>query len=191
VNIHLEGGNRSDPRGNHIWAERYDRVLEDVFAVQEALTQSIVQAIAPHISEAEVAKVRRRRPDSLSAYEFAVRAHAKAWEAFVKSDHSLCHEAIVEAQAALAIDPHSTLALNACALAQFQQYVRSTAVDRGAAWRNGIAAATRAVEVDRANGFSHAMRGVLLASAPDHSHMGEGWTARVGLRASILMICSH
>ena len=161
------------PTGTHIWAERYDRVLEDVFAVQEELTQSIVRAIAPHISEAEVAKVRRRRPNSLSAYEIAVRAHAKAWDAFVKSDRSLCDEAIGEAQAALAIDPHSTLALNASALAHFQQYARGTAVDRDAAWSNGIAAATRSVEVDRANGFSHAMKGVLLASAPDRTHMGE------------------
>ncbi len=73
--------------GNHIWAERYDRVLEDVFAVQEEVTQSIVRAIAPHVSEAELAKV-RRRPDSLSAYEIAVRAHAKARDAFVKSDRA-------------------------------------------------------------------------------------------------------
>jgi adenylate cyclase len=161
------------PSGTHIWAERYDRMLDDIFAVQEELTQSIVRSIAPHISEAEVAKVRRRRPDSLSAYEIAVRAHAKAWDAFVKSDRSLCDEAISEAQAALAIDPHSTLALNASALAHFQQYVRGTAIDRDAAWRNGIAAATRSVEVDRANGFSHAMVGVLLASASDRAHMGE------------------
>ena len=35
--------------GNHIWAERYDRVLEDVFDVQEDLTRSIVRAIAPHV----------------------------------------------------------------------------------------------------------------------------------------------
>jgi adenylate cyclase len=141
--------------------------------VQEELTQSIVRAVAPHISEAEVARVRRRRPDSLSAYEIAVRAHARAWEAFVKSNRSLCDEAVVQAQAALAIDPHSTLALNASALAHFQQYVRGTAVDRDASWRNGIAAATRSVEVDRANGFSRAMKGVLLASAPDRAHMGE------------------
>ena len=67
--------------GSHIWAERYDRVLEDVFAVQEELTQSIVRAIAPPISDEEVAKVRRRRPDSLGGYEIAVRAHAKAWDA--------------------------------------------------------------------------------------------------------------
>ena len=65
--------------GNHIWAEKYDRVLEDIFAVQEELTRSIVTAIAPQIQVAEQSKVRRRRPTNLSAYEIAVRAWA-AWK---------------------------------------------------------------------------------------------------------------
>ena len=39
--------------GNHIWAERYDRVLEDIFAVQEEVTQAIVAAIAPQIEATE------------------------------------------------------------------------------------------------------------------------------------------
>jgi TolB-like protein len=158
--------------GSHIWAERYDRVLEDVFAVQEELTQSIVRAIVPHISDAELAKV-RRRPGSLGAYEIAVRAHAKAWDAFAKSERTLCDQAIDEARAALAIDPDSTLALNALALAQFQHYIRATAADRDAAWSEGVAAATRSVEVDRANSFSHAMKGALLMTAPDRIRMGE------------------
>ena len=125
--------------GNHIWAERYDRVLEDVFAVQEELTQSIVRAIAPQISEAEVAKARRRRPDSLSAYEIAVRAHAKAWDALIKSDRRFCDEAIGEARAALAIDPDSTIALNASRSLNFSISCAarpSTATQRGeTAWR--------------------------------------------------------
>lgn len=50
--------------GNHIWAERYDRVLEDVFAVQEEVTKSIVAAIAPEIEVSEKLKA-RRRPASL------------------------------------------------------------------------------------------------------------------------------
>ena len=57
------------PTGNHIWAERYDRTLDDVFAVQEELTESIVTAIAPQIEASEREKARRRRPESLSAYE--------------------------------------------------------------------------------------------------------------------------
>ena len=48
--------------GNHIWAERYDRVLEDIFAVQEELTRAIVGAIAPQIDSTEQSKAVRRRP---------------------------------------------------------------------------------------------------------------------------------
>src|SRR5215218_6628122 len=55
--------------GNHIWAERYDRVLEDIFAVQEEVTRAIVAAIAPRIESTELSKASRRRPDNLSAYE--------------------------------------------------------------------------------------------------------------------------
>lgn len=160
--------------GNHIWAERYDRVLEDVFAVQEELTQSIVRSIAPSISDAEVAKLRRRRPDSLGSYEIAVRAYAKAWDAFMKSDRTICDEAIGEARAALLIDPDSTLALNALALGQFQHRVRGTAVDLDAAWREALAAATRSVEVDRTNSFSHAMLGMVLMATPAQARRGEG-----------------
>ena len=70
--------------GNHLWAEKYDRVLEDIFAVQEELTRSIVAAIAPHIDDAEREKVHRRRPESLGAYEHAVSALAKSWTGYLQ-----------------------------------------------------------------------------------------------------------
>jgi len=159
--------------GSHIWAERFDRRLDDVFAVQEELTRSIVAAIAPHISEAELARVRRRNPNSLSAYEIAVRAHARAWDAFVKSDPALCDEAIDEARAALAIDCDSTMALNALALGQFQHVVRGTAADREVAWRAGMAAAERAVELDRGDGLAHSLKALLLTAAPEAARLDE------------------
>lgn len=46
--------------GNHIWAEKYDRVLEDIFAVQEEVTECIVGAIAPQVDAAESLRARRR-----------------------------------------------------------------------------------------------------------------------------------
>jgi len=158
--------------GNHIWAERYDRVLEDVFAVQEELTQSIVGAIAPHIRDAEAAHV-RRRPGNLGAYEFAVRANAKAWEAYAKADRTLLEEAIADARLALAIDCHSTIALNAIALAQCQQLPLGTAADRKAVWQDGIAAATRAIEADRNGNVGHTWKGVLLSFAAEEKHRNE------------------
>ena len=56
--------------GNHIWAERYDRVLEDIFAVQEEVTRAIVGAIAPQIPNAsEQLKAARRRARQPQGYE--------------------------------------------------------------------------------------------------------------------------
>jgi len=159
--------------GNHIWADRYDRVLEDVFAVQEDLTQSIVRAIAPHIRDAETAKA-RRRPDSLSAYEIAVRANAKGWEAYIKSDPALREEAIGDARAALAIDATSTLALYTLALVQWQHVLlRSADRDREAAWQEGMMAATRWIELDRADSLGHTWRGVFLAFDSDPARLDE------------------
>jgi adenylate cyclase len=157
--------------GNHIWADRYDRVLDDIFAVQEELTQSIVRAIAPHISEIEVSKARRRRPENLSVYEFAVRAHAKAWEAWLKSDRILREEAIAEARAALGIDATSTLALDALALGQMLNVQAGTATE--VEWQDGIAAATRSIELDRNGNVAHSTRGNLLAQGPDASRQAE------------------
>jgi len=159
--------------GAHIWAERYDRVLEDVFAVQEELTWSIVRAIAPHILEAETAKMQRRRPENLSAYEIAVRASAKAWESWTKSDAAARDAAIADARAAVTIDPHSIAALGALAFAQWQHLAFATAPDRAAAWREGMAAAERAIELDREYSFGHSLRGLLLAFAADRDRIDD------------------
>ncbi|TPI12966.1 transcriptional regulator [Mesorhizobium sp. B4-1-3] len=60
--------------GSNIWAERYDRELTDVFALQDEITVSVVAAIEPNLRRAEIERVRRDRPDSLDAYDMLLRA---------------------------------------------------------------------------------------------------------------------
>ncbi|MFD1984065.1 winged helix-turn-helix domain-containing protein [Mesorhizobium newzealandense] len=60
--------------GSHIWAERYDRELTDVFALQDEITISVVAAIEPNLRRAEIERVRRDRPNSLDAYDLLLRA---------------------------------------------------------------------------------------------------------------------
>jgi hypothetical protein len=50
-------------RRTHIWAERYDRNLTDLFAVQDEITRSIVATVAPEVEEAEMQRVRREHPE--------------------------------------------------------------------------------------------------------------------------------
>jgi adenylate cyclase len=60
--------------GRHVWAERYDRTLEDIFALQDELTTSVVAAIEPSLRQAEVERVKRKRPENLDAYDLVLRA---------------------------------------------------------------------------------------------------------------------
>ena len=60
--------------GMHVWAERYDRQSKDVFALQDDIALSVVGAIAPRLRRAEINRVKRKRPDSLDAYDLVLRA---------------------------------------------------------------------------------------------------------------------
>jgi len=60
--------------GTHVWAERYDRRIEDIFDLQDEVTLNVVGAIEPSLRDAEIERVRRTRPDSLDAYDLVLRA---------------------------------------------------------------------------------------------------------------------
>jgi adenylate cyclase len=147
--------------GNHIWAERYDRVLEDVFAVQEEVAQAIVAVIAPQIDSAEQSKATRRRPDDLTAYEIALRAWVHGTEGQAKLDPTLFEQSILEARKALSIDPNSVLALRALSRAHGFSVLNSMAADREHAIREAMSAIARAIELDADDPLLYAARAMI------------------------------
>ena len=60
--------------GHHVWAERYDRDLADIFAVQDEITEQVVAAIEPQLYAAEGIRTKRKPPESFDAWECVVRA---------------------------------------------------------------------------------------------------------------------
>ena len=58
----------------HLWAEQYDRLLEDVFALQDEITMCVVGAIEPSLRKAEIDRVKRQRPNNLDAYDLVLRS---------------------------------------------------------------------------------------------------------------------
>jgi len=60
--------------GNHVWAERYDRDLADIFAVQDEIAERVVAAIEPELYAAENIRSQRKPPESLDAWECVIRA---------------------------------------------------------------------------------------------------------------------
>ena len=65
--------------GTHIWADRFERDLTDVFALQDEVTAAVVSAIQPKLLQAEIAMATRRRPENLTAYEFYLRAMQQSY----------------------------------------------------------------------------------------------------------------
>jgi TolB-like protein len=62
--------------GAHVWAERYDRKFDDIFALQDEIALSVVGAIEPSLRRAEIERVSRKRPDSLDAYDLVLRSQS-------------------------------------------------------------------------------------------------------------------
>ncbi|UDL88884.1 winged helix-turn-helix domain-containing tetratricopeptide repeat protein [Mesorhizobium sp. PAMC28654] len=106
--------------GGHLWAERYDRELTDVFALQDEITISVVAAIEPNLRWAEIERVRRKRPDSLDAYDLLLRALPDVYTFMPQG----AGKALPPLDQALAIEPNYALAHGFAAWAHQSLFVR-------------------------------------------------------------------
>jgi TolB-like protein len=97
--------------GSHIWAERFDRSIADVFAVQDEITEAIVAAIEPQVYAAENFRAKRKSPDSMDAWDLVMRALAHYWR--VTRQDNVVAQALLEK--ATAIDPSYGQALGVLA----------------------------------------------------------------------------
>ena len=65
--------------GNHIWADRYDGELTDIFALQDEITKKVVAAIEPRLLEAEGLRSQNRSPEDLGAWDMVIHANSLFW----------------------------------------------------------------------------------------------------------------
>jgi adenylate cyclase len=87
--------------GAHIWADRFERDLTDVFALQDEVTVAVVSAIEPKLLQTEIAMAARRRPENLTAYDLYLRALPQ----FYLPTREAIAEATRLAHRALELDP--------------------------------------------------------------------------------------
>jgi adenylate cyclase len=106
--------------GRHLWAERYDRDLTDVFALQDEITLSVVGAIEPSLQAAEIERVKRKRPENLDAYDLLLRALPHVYAAM--PDEATTALPLLER--AVALDPSYALAHGFAAWAHEILFVR-------------------------------------------------------------------
>jgi adenylate cyclase len=88
--------------GNHIWAERYDRELDDIFALQDEITETIVAAVEPELGSVERERARRKPPESLDAWDLYQRG---LWHLFDDVKRDSLAEAKQLFQRACELDP--------------------------------------------------------------------------------------
>jgi TolB-like protein/cytochrome c-type biogenesis protein CcmH/NrfG len=97
--------------GGHLWTERYDRELADVFAVQDEITENLVAAIEPKLYAAESFRAQRKAPDSMDAWDLVMRALSHYWR--VTRQDNVVAQALLEK--AIAIDHNYGQALGVLA----------------------------------------------------------------------------
>ncbi|MGH8474708.1 MAG: adenylate/guanylate cyclase domain-containing protein [Methylococcales bacterium] len=189
--------------GNHLWAERYDRALDDVFAIQDAITENVIGCIQPEVYAAEHDRLKRRPPKSLGAWESFVRAM------FLYSQHSdaSTREAIAALDRAIELDPHYAQAhgLRAVCVAwrAFQGWenreptfakaaqgaLRAVACDPGEPWAylaNGFIAIGRWRDAEAVDAFDRA-----IDTCPNfaYAHGLLGATHALGGRPNLAIEC--
>jgi adenylate cyclase len=128
--------------GVHLWADRYDGSLDDIFDLQDRITEAVAGALQPSIRLAEIERSRRKRPQELGAYDYAMRAMQHAWVLEKES----ATRALELADKALAIDPDYPLALALSAWCWAQRSVYGWADDARAAQAQALKLADRAAQ---------------------------------------------
>jgi adenylate cyclase len=142
-------------RHAHIWAGRYDRELTDIFAVQDEITRSIVGTVAPEMLEAEMRRVRRKEPQTLGAWECAMRAQ---WhlERFTREDLLEAHR--LAAQATV-LDPGASLGFNIDAFTHIHEVTYGWSTSAQQSLLAAYQAATKAVALDSRDAASQSTLG--------------------------------
>jgi TolB-like protein/class 3 adenylate cyclase len=163
--------------GTHLWADRFEGSLEDVFELQDKVASSVAGVIEPALQAAETARSVHRPTTDLTAYDAYLRA-----DAIVASSARQIPEALRLLQQAIALDPNYGPALAEAAICCMRLCVDGTSTDREADRRKGADYAHRAL---RAAGDDP---GVLANAAFALAHFGEDLDAMKALADRALSI---
>ncbi|MBV9538030.1 MAG: hypothetical protein JOY70_03745 [Acidisphaera sp.] len=137
--------------GAHVWADSYDRGLDDVFAVQDDITRHVVGAIEPALARSERERAARKTPEQMRAWDHILRG---MWH-FHQHTEAGSLEAIACFERAIALDPNSADAYAWCArpFLVLSNFRTGDAYD--AAVRRGAELARKAIVIDRENALAH------------------------------------
>jgi TolB-like protein len=144
--------------GRHIWGEKFDRELNDIFELQDDLTMHVVGSIAPQVELAELQRSRKLSKTNLSAYELALKAQALSYDAVRVADREMLDQAMSIADKALDLDKMCTHALWTRGMGCVFQYLYGWSTDPGSALNFAIEIADHLIGIDPSNAKSYIVR---------------------------------
>jgi adenylate cyclase len=133
--------------GNHLWADRFDGALEDVFDLQDRMVEQVVGAIAPKVIEAEIERTKQKRPDNLDGYDHLLRAQALMRSSRV--DGANLAAALTHLEKAIDLQPDHAIAYALAADCYGLRYTRGTTENFDLEAKKGIELARKALALDR------------------------------------------
>ena len=142
--------------GGHVWANRFDRDLTDIFAVQDELTREIVTALRLKLTAGEQDRLARKRAVNVNAYEFLLRGREQAL-ALTQGGNIAARKL---AEAAIAIDPQYAAAHGLIAFTHLNDYANGFTSDPEQSLRIGFELARRVVAMDEEEPAGHLALGI-------------------------------
>jgi adenylate cyclase len=142
--------------GNHLWADRYDGDLTDIFALQDTITKKVVAVMEPKLLEAEGIRSQERSPEDIGAWDMVIRANSLFWR-FTKSDSE---HAIAMLNQAVERFPdyapaHSMLAF----ILLVSRHLALGTLDADPQMKRAASLAERAAELDDSDPWAHVALG--------------------------------
>jgi adenylate cyclase len=171
--------------GSHVWAEKYDSTVQDVFEFQDRITRSIASAVDPAIFATEARNIASKAPASFDAWDHLVQGRQ-----FVETARpNAVEEAIVHLQAAIDLDPGLAEAYAYIGLAHFFRGWGHRTDDDLASFNTAIEWARQATQIDPKNGPAHEVLSLTYLFRGEHDR-GRN-EAQIALKANPSSVLAH
>jgi adenylate cyclase len=150
--------------GDHVWAERYDRELQDIFVVQDEITECVVAAIAPEVMAAEIQRAQRKDVRHLGTWDSIMRARWHLMR-FSEEDNSTAKRLLRQATE---FDPNNVVAWSDLAWGHLFDFSFGWSESVPKSLELAAAAAAKAIALDRSDGRAWTAHGIVALFSDNH-----------------------
>jgi adenylate cyclase len=143
--------------GHHLWAERYDRHLKDIFALQDEITMKVINALQVELTEGEHARLWAKGTDNLEAYLKSLRAR-ELYLVSTKESNALAQRT---AEEAIALDPEYAPPYHVLSVTHFQDIMLGTTKSPQQSMKQAVELIQKAIALDDSYALAHGFLGIL------------------------------